>query len=179
MGESDNGLKDAGRITQGSYRKTGTPGRRILVLASWRSEDRALRAMVTRLRELVPCSFEILNLDSPTAVRYRDSSRALFQRIRRYDAAVFVFPARDGAASPILSAPSERLPLSRLLLKRTPAAYIVGGAAGPDLEDAIHAHAQSWHLFPLGIVSDEDGSDGLESLARTFQAPAKHGIQEQ
>ena len=100
MENSDKGFKDAGRVTRGSFRETGSPGRRILVLAAWRSEDRALRAMVTRLKELVPCNFEILNLESPTAVRFRESSLALFRRIRRCDAAVFAFTARDGAASP-------------------------------------------------------------------------------
>ena len=76
--------------------KTGAPGRRVLVVAAWRVEDRALRAMVTRLKELVPCNFVIINLESPTTVRYRDSSRALYGRIRRYDAAVFAFFKEKG-----------------------------------------------------------------------------------
>lgn len=163
MEKADNGFDEVGRVTQGSSRKTGAPGRRVLVLAAWQSEDRALRAMVTRLKELVPCSFEILNLESPTAVRYRDSSRALYGRIRRYDAAVFALSARDGAASPILHPPSERLPFSRYFLKRKPAVYLVDDPSSPDLGAAIAAHARSWHLIPLGTASDEKGVEDLSA----------------
>lgn len=67
----------------GSSRAVGAPGRRVLVVAAWGGEDWALRAMVTRLKELVPCGFEILNLESATAARYRLSSRDLYGRIRR------------------------------------------------------------------------------------------------
>lgn len=169
MENSDKGFKDAGRVTRGSFRETGSPGRRILVLAAWRSEDRALRAMVTRLKELVPCNFEILNLESPTAVRFRESSLALFRRIRRCDAAVFAFTARDGAASPALQLPSGRLPLLRFLRKRIPAAYLVDGPASPELDKAIIVHARAWHLLPLCTPTDaKEGGDGLESLAASL-----------
>jgi hypothetical protein len=169
MDNSDNGFKDAGRVTRGSFRETGAPGRRVLVLAAWRSGDRALRAMVTRLKELVPCNFEILNLESPTAVRFRESSLALFRRIRRCDAAVFAFTARDGAASPALQLPSGRLPLLRFLRKRIPAAYLVDGPASPELDKAIIVHARAWHLLPLCTPTDaKEGGDGLESLAASL-----------
>ena len=165
MEKADNGLDEVGRVTQGSSRKTGAPGRRVLVIAAWRDEDRALRAMVTRLKELVPYSFETLNLESPTAWRYNSSSRALYGRIRRYDAAVFALSTRDGTASPVLQPPSERLPLSRFFRKRKPAVYLVDGPSDPDLEAAIAAHARSWLLLPLGTASDEKG---IETLSACF-----------
>ncbi len=168
MERADNGFDEVGRVTQGSSRKTGAPGRRVLVIAAWQDEERALRAMVTRLKELVPYSFEILNLESPTTVRYRDSSRALYGRIRRYDAAVFALSARDGTASQVLRFPSEKLPFSRFFRKRKPAVYLVDGPSVLGLEAAIAAHARSWRLRLLGIVSDEKGVDGLESLFACF-----------
>ena len=169
MENAEKGFKDAGRVTRGSFRETGAPGRRVLVLAAWRSEDRALRAMVTRLKELVPCTFEILNLESPTAVRYRDSSPALFRRIRRCDAAVFAFIARDGASSPVLQLPSGRLPLLRFLRKRIPAVYLADGPVSPELDEAIIAHARAWHLLPLCTATDaKEGGDGPESLAASL-----------
>ena len=152
--------------TIGSSRRTGAPGRRVLVIAAWRSEDRALRAMVTRLKELVPCGFDILNLESPTAARYCLSSRTLYGRIRRYDAAVIAFTARDGASSPAVRLPSERLPVSRHFIRRIPAGYLVDGPCDAALAGAIDAHARAWHLLPLDTVSDDGkGGDGLESLA--------------
>lgn len=155
-----------GNAVKGSYRATGAPGRRILVVAAWRSEDRALRAMVTRLKELVPCGFEILNLESATAARYRLSSRDLYGRIRRYDAAVFALTARDGAASPALQLPSEPLPFSRHFVRRIPAGYLVDGPCGTALDDAVDAHARAWRLLPLGIAYNEtESGDGPESLA--------------
>lgn len=169
MENAEKGFKDAGRVTRGSFRETGAPGHRVLVLAAWRSEDRALRAMVTRLKELVPCTFEILNLESPTAVRYRDSSPALFRRIRRCDAAVFAFIARDGASSPVLQLPSGRLPLLRFLRKRIPAVYLADGPVSPELDEAIIAHARAWHLLPLCTATDaKEGGDGPESLAASL-----------
>lgn len=169
MGNADKGFKDAGRVARGASRETGAPGRRVLVVAAWRSGDRALRAMVTRLKELVPCTFEILNLESPTAVHYRDSSRALSERIRRCDAAVFALTARDGAASPALLPPSGRLPLSRLFLKRIPAAYLIDGSPSPALDEAVGAHARAWHLRSLRTVYGmKEGGDGLESLAASL-----------
>ena len=150
----------------GSSRETGAPGRRVLVLAAWRSEDRALRAMVTRLKELVPCEFDIINLCSPTAVRYLDSSRTLYGRIRLYTAAVFALTARDGASSAALTLPSERLPLSRHLVRRVPAGYLVDGPCEPELVAAVDAHARAWHLLPLATASDDEkGGDGVETLA--------------
>ena len=155
-----------GSTEKGSFRTTGAPGRRVLVVAAWRSEDRELRAMVTRLKELVPCEFEILNLESATAARYRLSSRTLFGRIRRYDAAVFALTSRDGTSSPALALPTERLPLTRPFLRRIPAAYLVSGPVSPGLETAITAHARAWHLLPLGTASNEtECGDGPESLA--------------
>ena len=155
----------------GSSRETGAPGRRVLVLAAWRSEDRALRAMVTRLKELVPCEFDLVNLCSPTAVRYLDSSRTLYGRIRRYDAAVFALTARDGASSPALTLPSERLPLSRHLVRRVPAGYLVDGPCEPALAQAVDAHARAWHLLPLATAAsgDEKGGDGVETLAAALR----------
>ena len=155
-----------GTVGKGSYRETGAPGRLILVVAAWRSEDRALRAMVTRLKELIPCEFDILNLESATAARYRLSSRTLYGRIRRYDATVIALTARDGAASPALALPSERLPVSRHFIRRTPAGYLVDGPCDASLAGAIDAHARAWHLLPLGAVSNEtESGDGPESLA--------------
>lgn len=152
--------------TSGSSCRTGAPGRRVLVVAAWRSEERELRAMVTRLKELVPCGFDILNLESATAARYRLSSRALYGRIRRYDAAVFALTAREGAASPAVQLPSERLPVSRHFVRRIPAGYLVDGPCDAALAGAIDAHARAWHLLPLATVSDDGkGGDGLESLA--------------
>ena len=155
----------------GSSRETGAPGRRVLVLAAWRSEDRALRAMVTRLKELVPCEFDLVNLCSPTAVRYLDSSRTLYGRIRLYDAAVFALTARDGASSPALTLPSERLPLSRHFVRRVPAGYLVDGPCGPELAEAVDAHARAWHLLPLATASsdEEKGGDGVETLAAALR----------
>ena len=150
----------------GSSRATGAPGRRVLVVAAWRSEDRALRAMVTRLKELVPCGFDILNLESATAERYRLSSRDLYGRIRRYDAAVFALTARDGAASPALELPSEPLPFSRHFVRRIPAGYLVDGPCGTALDDAVDAHARAWRLLPIGTVSDgTESGGGPEGLA--------------
>lgn len=150
----------------GSSRAVGAPGRRVLVVAAWGGEDRALRAMVTRLKELVPCGFEILNLESATAARYLLSSRTLYGRIRRYDAAVFALTARDGASSPALQLPSESLPFSRHFVRRIPAGYLVDGPIAPDLEVSIDAHARAWHLLPLGTASNEtESGDGPESLA--------------
>ena len=155
-----------GAVGKGSYRTTGAPGRRVLVVAAWGGEDRALRAMVTRLKELVPCGFEILNLDSATAERYRLSSRARFGRIRRYNAAVFALTARDGASSPALQLPSEPLPFSRHFVRRIPAGYLVDGPIATELEASIDAHAHAWRLLPLGAVSNEtESGDGPESLA--------------
>ena len=155
----------------GSSRETGAPGRRVLVLAAWRSEDRALRAMVTRLKELVPCEFDLVNLCSPTAVRYLDSSRTLYGRIRLYDAAVFALTARDGASSPALTLPSERLPLSRHFVRRVPAGYLVDGPCEPALAEAVDAHARAWHLLPLATASsdEEKGGDGVETLAAALR----------
>ena len=155
----------------GSSRETGAPGRRVLVLAAWRSEDRALRAMVTRLKELVPCEFDLVNLCSPTAVRYLDSSRTLYGRIRLYDAAVFALTARDGASSPALTLPSERLPLSRHFVRRVPAGYLVDGPCEPELAEAVDAHARAWHLLPLATASsdEEKGGDGVETLAAALR----------
>ena len=144
-----------GSTEKGSFRTTGAPGRRVLVVAAWRSEDRAIRAMVTRLKELVPCEFEILNLESATAARYRLSSRTLFGRIRRYDAAVFALTSRDGASSPALGLPSECLPFSRHFIRRIPAGYLVDGPCDAALAGAVAAHARAWHLLPLGTVSDD------------------------
>lgn len=150
----------------GSSRAVGAPGRRVLVVAAWGGEDRALRAMVTRLKELVPCGFEILNLESATAARYLLSSRTLYGRIRRYDAAVFALTARDGASSPALQLPSESLPFSRHFVRRIPAGYLVDGPIAPDFEVSIDAHARAWHLLPLGTASNEtESGDGPESLA--------------
>ena len=163
MEKADNGFDEVGRVAQGSSRKTGAPGRRVLVIAAWQDEDRTLRTMVTRLKELVPCSFEILNLESPTAWRYNSSSRVLYGRIRRYDAAVFALYTRDGTASPVLQPPSERLPFSRFFRKRKPAVYLVDGPSGPVLEASIAAHARSWRLRLLGIVSDEKGIEELSA----------------
>ncbi len=155
-----------GAVGKGSYRTTGAPGRRVLVVAAWGGEDRALRAMVTRLKELVPCGFEILNLESATAARYLLSSRTLYGRIRRYDAAVFALTARDGASSPALQLPSESLPFSRHFVRRIPAGYLVDGPIAPAIEASIDAHARAWHLLPLGAVSNEtESGDGPESLA--------------
>ena len=155
----------------GSSRETGAPGRRVLVLAAWRSEDRALRAMVTRLKELVPCEFDLVNLCSPTAVRYLDSSRTMYGRIRLYDAVVFALTARDGASSPALTLPSERLPLSRHFVRRVPAGYLVDGPCEPELAEAVDAHARAWHLLPLATASsdEEKGGDGVETLAAALR----------
>ena len=151
--------------------KTGAPGRRILVVAAWRVEDRALRAMVTRLKELIPCNFVILNLESPTTVRYRDSSRALYGRIRRYDAAVFALTARDGVSSPVLQLPGERLPVARRIQKRIPAGYLVDGPVSDAVEKAVDEHAQAWRLLPLGIAQDdkEKGGAGVKNLAAALE----------
>ena len=153
--------------TVGSSRRTGAPGRRVLVIAAWRNEDRALRAMVTRLKELVPCGFGILNLESPTAARYCLSSRALYGRIRRYDAAVVALTARDGASSPAVRLPSERLPVSRHFIRRIPAGYLVDGPCDAALAGAIDAHARAWRLLPLATASDdkEKGGAEVENLA--------------
>jgi hypothetical protein len=169
---SENKVSVPGTVAVGSARATGAPGRRVLVVAASRSEDRALRAMVTRLKELVPCEFEILNLESATAARYRLSSRTLFGRIRRYDAAVFALTSRDGASSSALALPTERLPLTRHFLRRIPAVYLVDGPISPGLETAIASHARAWHLLPLGTVSD----DLLSSSADTStDLPATSG----
>lgn len=154
------------------YRETGAPGRRVLVVAGWRSEDRALRAMLSDLKELVPCAFDLINLESPTSVHFRMSSRALFSRIRLYDAVVFAFTA-DGAAD-ILRLPEERLPFLRHFLRRIPAGYIVDGSPAPGLEAAVDAHARAWRLLPVGIATneEEDGT-GLESLATALQRALK------
>ena len=158
-----------GTVGKGSYRETGAPGRRVLVVAAWRSEDRALRAMVTRLKELIPCEFDILNLESATAARYRLYSRTLYGRIRRYDAAVIALSTHDNAASTALALPSERLPVSRHFIRRTPAGYLVDGPFDASLAGAIDAHARAWHLLPLGTVSSETDEDSaLESLASTL-----------
>ena len=172
---------------KGPYRSIGTlpdgsplpPGRRILVVAAWRSEDRALRAMVTDLKELVPCAFETMNLESPTEVHYRNSSRALYERIRRFDAVVFAFSTRDGsvsscdgsadalphqgseALSPALRLPEGGLPFSRHFLRRLPAAYLVDGPITPELMAAVATHARAWHLHFRGIATASD----LEPLA--------------
>lgn len=153
---------------KGPSREIGAPGRRVLVLAAWREEDRPLRAMVTHLKEQVPCAFEILNLDSPTTVRYRDSSRALYGRIRRYDAVVCALTARDGASSNALMMPVGCLPVSRLFLRRIPVCYLVSGPVSEDLEAAVDAHARAWRLMPLGIASDDE-KGGDESLAAAFK----------
>ena len=160
-------LRIMATVVKGSSRETGAPGHRVLVLAAWREEDRALRAMVTRLKEQVPCTFEIINLESPTTVRYRDSSRALYARIRRYDAAVCALTARDGSHSPALILPGERLPVSRHFLRRIPVCYLVSGPLTEKLEAAVDAHARAWHLLPLGIASDSD-EDGQKSLAASL-----------
>ena len=155
-----------GTIEKGSYRETGAPGRRVLAVAAWRSEDRALRAMLTALKELMPCSFDILNLESPTAVHFRRSSRALYGYIRRYDAAVFLFSARDGSGSPALQMPEGPLPFGRHFLRRIPAGYLADGPLAPGLEAVVDAHARAWHLVNLGIATDEEeGAARLESLA--------------
>jgi hypothetical protein len=125
--------------------------------------------MVTRLKELIPCEFDILNLESATAARYRLSSRTLYGRIRRYDATVIALTARDGAASPALALPSERLPVSRHFIRRTPAGYLVDGPCDASLAGAIDAHARAWHLLPLGSAcSETDVDSALESLASTL-----------
>lgn len=154
---------------KGPSREIRAPGRRVLVIAAWREEDRALRAMVTQLKERVPCAFEIINMDSPTAVRYRDSSRALYGRIRRYDAAVYALTARDGAASPALALPGGRLPFGRCFLRRIPAFYLVSGPLTEELEAAIDTHARAWHLFSASIASDNE-KGGDESLAAALKS---------
>ena len=150
---------------KGPSREIGTPGRRVLAVAAWRSEDRALRALLSGLKELMPCAFELINLESPTAVHFRMSSRALFNHIRLYDAVVFAVPARDGAGSTAVRLPEQRLPFGRHFIRRIPAGYIVDGPLTPELEAAIDSHARAWRLLPLGIATNEEGGTGLESLA--------------
>lgn len=171
----------------GPYRSLGTlpdgsplpPGRHILVVAAWRSEDRALRAMVTDLKELVPCAFETMNLENPTEVHYRNSSRALYERIRRFDAVVFAFSTHDGsvsscdgsadslphqgseALSPALRLPEGQLPFGRLFRRRIPAGYLVDGPLTPELMAAVTTHTRAWHLRFRGIATVSD----LESLS--------------
>jgi hypothetical protein len=124
--------------------------------------------MVTRLKELVPCDFDILNLDSPTAARYRVSPRALYSRIRRYDAAVFAFTSAD---SPALALPAERLPVSRLLVRRIPAAYLADCPLSPSVDEAIEAHSRAWRLLPLGTASATISDDKtLADLASAITA---------
>lgn len=151
-------------IEKGPSREIGAPGRRILVLASWRSEDRALRALLGQLKELVPCAFELINLESPTAVHFRMSSRALFNRIRLYDAVVLAFTANDATA--VLQPPEQRLPFGRHFLRRIPAGYLVDGSSAPGLEAAIEAHARAWRLLPLGIATTDSDLIPLASALR-------------
>ena len=167
---------------KGPYRPVGTlpdgsplpPGRRVLVVAAWRSEDRALRAMVTELKELIPCAFETMNLESPTEVHYRNSSRALYERIRLFDAVVFAFSFRDSyvssydgsadslphqgseALSAALRLPEGGLPFGRHFLRRLPAGYLVDGPLTPELMAAVSAHARAWHLRFRGIATVSD-----------------------
>lgn len=151
-------------IEKGPSRETGAPGRRILVLAYWRSEDRALRALLGQMKELVPCAFELINLESPTAVHFRMSSRALFNRIRLYDAVVLAFTANDATA--VLQPPEQRLPFGRHFLRRIPAGYLVDGSSAPGLEAAIEAHARAWRLLPLGIATTDSDLTPLASALR-------------
>ncbi len=153
------------KIEKRPCRETGAPGRRILAVAAWRSEDRALRALLSALKEQIPCAFELINLESPADVHFRMSSRALFNRIRLYDAVVFVLPGSDFASSPALGLPEERLPFKRHFLRRIPAGYLIDGSPTPRLEAAVEAHARAWRLLPLGLATNEEGGTGLESLA--------------
>ena len=159
---------DTPSVKIGDSRETGAPGRRVLAVAAWRTEDRELRALLGQLKELVPCEFDILNLDSPTAARYRSSSRPLYDRIRRYDAVVFAVCGRDGAASPVLQLPDGSLPALRCLARRIPAAYITDGEVSKGLEAAAADHARAWRLRSVGVASDK-GGDEIRDLAAALR----------
>lgn len=154
----------------GTYpsRETGAPGRRVLALASWRSGDRETRALLGELKELAPCAFDVVNLDSPTSVHLRKSSRTLFSRIRLYDAVVVVFPSRDGAASAALQAPEESLPFGRHFLRRIPAVYLCGDGPGDGgLRDAAEAHARAWRLACI-YGPGSDAAAAAEALSKAI-----------
>jgi len=164
-------------VIKGPYRETGAAGRRVLAVAAWRSEDRELRALLSDLKERMPCSFDLINLESPTAIHFRMSARALFNRIRLYDAVVFVVSTRIGtdidgtvpsttsgggeALSPALRLPEQRLPFGRHFIRRIPAGYLVDGPLTARLETAIDAHARAWRLLPSGIATVESGAGSL------------------
>ena len=176
-----------------------TPDRRIVIVTDMGESDDGLAAMINRLRSMIFCSCDVVNLrDFPFAggclgcfrcasegkCFYRDGFDSfLREKIQTADATVYAFSIRDHSMGYRFKLYDDRQFCNghRTVTMGKPVGYLVHGALShePNLRQLIEARAQVGGNTLAGIACDETEIDTqVDRLARELQYALNNDYQQ-